>query len=131
MPRPAIFIQAFGKQEGLDFCKPSLSAKYPVGLDWSMNSGRRIRNVQPVQMLDNWSSAVQQQNFLKDFSKYFDIQQNDLGIALSAQTSILTAQQNAQLNSQMNMQMNGRYKENVNIAGDILGIRIRQKSSNS
>ena len=121
------FIQAFGKQEGLDFCKPSLSAKISIGLGLVNEQRPPNPECTASQMLDNWSSAVSSKNFLKDFSKYFDIQQNDLGIALSAQTSILTAQQNAQLNSQMNMQMNGRYKENVNIAGDILGIPNQAK----
>jgi hypothetical protein len=119
------FIEAFGKQEGVDFCAPSLSAKISIGLGLANEAKPAAPECTASKMVQNWSNAISignSKDFLKKFSGYFDVNQNDLGIALSAQTSLLTAQQNAQLNSQLGMQVNGRYQENTNIAGDILGL---------
>jgi hypothetical protein len=121
------FIESFGKQVGVDFCEPTLSAKVSIGLGLQLQSETKPSkpDCTASQMVKNWTKALSVSNskdFLKKFSGYFDIKQNDLGIALTAQTSLLTAEQNAKLNKQLEITMSGRYKENTDIAGDILGL---------
>ncbi|MDD5528363.1 MAG: hypothetical protein PHO56_05370, partial [Patescibacteria group bacterium] len=115
------FISSFGQQEGVNFCKLSANAKLSIGLGLVGAVKPPDIDCTASQMMTNWGIG-NTKNFLKNFSGYFDVTQNDLGAALTAQTSLLTAQENAKLNQIMQQQLSGRYNELSNIAGNIVGL---------
>ncbi|HTW96612.1 MAG TPA: hypothetical protein VMD74_03065, partial [Candidatus Methylomirabilis sp.] len=112
----------FSKGEGVDFCSPSLNAKLQIGLGLESVNRPPLPNCTASIMIKNWGEALKGKDFLKNFSGYFDIHQNDLGLALTAQTGLLDATEQAKLDKALEISKNGRWQENINIAGDILGL---------
>jgi hypothetical protein len=116
------FISSLNDQFGGALCEPSLDVKIKIGLGLQNIARPPQPDCTWQKMKANWSQALNSKDFLKNFANSFDIQQNDLGIALTAQTNLLNEQEQAILNKQAEIGMNGRYTENTSIAGDILGL---------
>jgi hypothetical protein len=116
------FISSLNDQFGGILCEPSLDVKLKIGLGLQNIARPPQPDCTLQKMKANWNQALASKDFLKNFANSFDIRENDLGIALTAQSNLLTAEDQAILNKQAEIGMNGRYTENSNIAGDILGL---------
>jgi hypothetical protein len=91
------FLYTLGNEgfNGLNLCEPSLGINLSIGLGLVQYQKPQVQCTFS-ELRDNWEQELRNPTFLRDFQNYFEPTQNDLGIALSAQTMFLEQQgQNA------------------------------------
>ena len=116
------FISGIDKQFGVNLCAPSLDVKLKIGLGLATQTKPPAPDCTASEMVKNWDTAISSVNskdFLKKFSGYFDVQQNDLGIGLSLQTNLLEEESTAKINEQTRFAGQGNWLDVRNIAGKI------------
>jgi hypothetical protein len=115
------FISGLNDEFGINLCEPNLSVKLSIGLGLVEQVRPPSPDCTASQMVKNWNESLSRKDFLKNFSDYFDISQNDMGIALTTQTNLLDKQTTAQINEQTRFAGEGSWLNIRNIAGKITG----------
>jgi hypothetical protein len=85
------FLETLGKEGAIKFnlCQPSPGVEAKIGLGLIQYQSPDEPECTFTEMKENWSEALQSDNFLADFQNMFEPTSNDLGIALSLQTGFL------------------------------------------
>jgi hypothetical protein len=82
------FIESLGKQWNMNFCSAGgVKIKIMLGLQAQQRPSKPACTF--TKMLSNWDSAIKDKNFLTNFQDMFEPTSNDLGAALTSQSSLL------------------------------------------
>jgi len=119
------FMDSLNKSWGVDLCKPTLEAKIVISLGLTQYVRPTTPDCTASQMVQNWEEALKPENskdFLKKFAGYFSFNNNDLGISLTTQSSLLSQSLKAKAAAVTKYDSQGRWKDVTNLGGLIDGI---------
>jgi hypothetical protein len=114
------FIEKLGQggPEEFNLCRPSGGITSKIGLGLVDYESPDEPECTFTEMRDNWSQAIQSQDFLSNFQDMFDPASNDLGIALSLQFGLLDTKKLETNAARLQREEGGGWLDIRNIAGE-------------
>ncbi len=112
------FIEQLGKQWNANLCQPNTMVKVQIGLGLIQYQRPSAPSCTFTQMEKDWSQELERRDFLTRFQDMFNPASNDLGIALTLQSDLISKQQQQQDAATKDRQENGGWLDIRNIAGE-------------